>query len=297
MHADEVATDLRLVRRLLTHQFPQWADLPLAPVPSAGTDNALYRLGDDLAVRLPRIHWAVDEVAKEHHWLPTLAPLLPVAIPQPLGMGEPAEGYPWPWSVYRWLDGENPATGGIPDPDSLASQLAQFVSALHRIDPVGGPPAGRGVPLHERDAPTRAAIDALGESVDTGAVTAAWDAALRAPAWPGPPVWIHGDLSPGNLLCIDGRLSAVIDFAGAGVGDPACDMIVAWNLLPAEARSVFRATVRVDDATWERGRGWALSIALIQLPYYHRTNPALAANSRHVIREVLAEHASRGVHR
>jgi aminoglycoside phosphotransferase (APT) family kinase protein len=290
MHVDEVDTDASLVRGLLAAQFPQWADLPIEPVASAGTDNAIYRLGDDKTVRLPRIQWATGQVEKEQQWLPKLAPLLPVAIPVPLGKGEPADGYPWRWSIYRWLNGENPAVNRLDDPGSLATKLAQFVAALHRIDPSGGPSAGRGVPLEERDGPTRTAIDALRGIVDTAAVTAAWDIALRAPAWPGPPVWLHGDLSPGNLLSVDGRLSAVIDFGCLGVGDPACDLIVAWNLLPAETRNVFRAALRVDDATWERGRGWALSIALIQLPYYQSTNPVLAAGARHTIGEVLAEH-------
>jgi aminoglycoside phosphotransferase (APT) family kinase protein len=290
MHVDEIDTDVRLVGRLLAGQFPEWADLPIERVPSAGTDNALYRLGDDKAVRLPRIQSAVKAVAKEHRWLPRLAPLLPVAIPLPLGKGGPAEGYPWHWSVYRWLEGENPAVDCIADPDSLAMELAQFVSALHRIAPAGGPRGDRGEPLEERDAPTRNAIDAVQEMVDTAGVTAAWDAALRAPSWSRPAVWVHGDLSPGNLLTMDGRLSAVIDFGCVGVGDPACDLIVAWNLLPARARHIFRAALGVDDATWERGRGWALSLALIQLPYYQSTNPSLAANARHVIGEVLAEH-------
>ncbi len=164
------------------------------------------------------------------------------------------------------------------------------MKALHRIDPTGGPPASRGVPLEMEDDPTRTAIAALRGMVDTHATTAAWDAALQTPAWSGPSVWVHGDLAPGNLLLRGGRLSAVIDFAGLGVGDPACDLIVAWNLLPADARNVFRADLGVDDATWARGRGWGLSVALIQLPYYKDTNPALAANARHVIREVLADY-------
>jgi aminoglycoside phosphotransferase (APT) family kinase protein len=203
---------------------------------------------------------------------------------------EPAEGYPWHWSVYGWLNGENPAVDRLTAPGLLATELAQFVAALHRIGLAAGPRAGRGEPLEGREAQNRAAIDALQGMVDTAAATAAWDLALQAAAWPGAPVWVHGDLSPGNLLSVDGRLSAVIDFAGVGVGDPACDLIVAWNLLPTEARNVFRAALRVDDATWERGRGWALSIALIQLPYYHTTNPVLAANARHTIDEVLADH-------
>jgi len=297
MHADEADTDVSLVGRLLAAQFPQWGGLPIEPVDSAGTDNAIYRLGDDMAVRLPRIQSATGQLDKEHQWLPRLAPLLPLGIPAPLAKGIPAEGYPWHWSVYRWLEGENATIDRIGDPGEAAADLAQFVTALQRIDPTGGPAPGphnsfRGVPLAMRDAFTRAAIASLRDTLDAGAVTAAWEAALHAPVWHGPHVWIHGDLQSGNLLAVQGRLSAVIDFGCLGVGDPACDLIVAWNLLPADTRNVFRAALGVDDATWTRGRGWALSIALIQLPYYRDTNPVLAANARHVIREVLAEHES-----
>jgi len=291
MHADEVATDASLVRRLLAAQFPQWADLPIEPVASAGTDNAIYRLGDDMAVRLPRIHWATGQVELEQRWLPMLAPLLPVAIPVLLAKGEPAEGYPWHWAIHAWLNGEHPAVDGVADAGSLATEVAQFVAALRRLDPTGGPPAGRGVPLAERDAPTRTAIAGLDEVVDTAAVTAAWEAALSAPVWHGPPVWIHGDLQSGNLLVIDGKLTAVIDFGCLGVGDPACDLIFAWNFLSAETRDVFRSALPVDDATWARGRGWALSVGLIALPYYETTNPVLAGIARYSIDEVLADHA------
>jgi aminoglycoside phosphotransferase (APT) family kinase protein len=295
MHADEVDTDVSLVRRLLAAQFPQWADLPIEPVESAGTDNAIYRLGEDMAVRLPRIHWAIGQVEKEQRWLPKLAPHLPLAIPVPLAKGNPAEGYPWHWSVYPWLEGENATIERIADPRQAAADLAHFITALQRIDPAGGPPPGphnfhRGVPLAMRDASTRAAIASLHGTLDTNATTAAWEAALRAPAWHGPPVWIHGDLQSGNLLALQGRLSAVIDFGCLGVGDPACDVIVAWNLLTAETRDVFRAALQVDDATWARGRGWALSFGLIALPYYHSTNPVLAGISRYAIDEVLTDY-------
>jgi len=289
MHADEVAIDVPLVRRLLAAQFPQWADLAIERVASAGTDNAMYRLGDDMAVRLPRIRWAVDDVDREQHWLPRLAPLLPLAIPVPLGKGEPAAGYPWRWSVYRWLCGENPDVEQFTERRSLALELARFVAALHRIDPAGGPPAGRGVPLAERDAPTRTALDALHGTIETAAATAAWDAALRTPAWAGPPVWVHGDLSAGNLLVVEGRLSAVIDFGGVGIGDPACDLIVAWDLFSGPAREVFGDALGVDEATWSRGRGWALSTALIALPYYRDTNPVIMASARRRLAAVLAD--------
>jgi aminoglycoside phosphotransferase (APT) family kinase protein len=294
MHADELSIDAELVRRLLAGQFPRWAELPIEPVPSAGTDNALYRLGDDLSVRLPRIRGATADVDRAHRWLPRLAPLLPVAIPEPLGRGEPAEGYPWRWSVYRWLDGENPVVGQLADPRALVAELARFITALRGIDPTDAPLSGRGEPLRERDAPTRTAIDAVrgmvDNDIDIDAVTAAWDSALHAPTWGGPLVWIHGDLSPGNLLVVANRLGAVIDCGGVGLGDPACDLVIAWNLLPASVRDDFRTAVGIDDAAWARGRGWALSIALIQLPYYHATNLPLAANSRHVISEVVADH-------
>jgi aminoglycoside phosphotransferase (APT) family kinase protein len=292
MHADEVDTDVSLVRRLLRAQFPQWAALAMERVPSTGTDNALYRLGNDMVVRLPRIDWAVEGSRREREWLPRLAPLLPVAIPVLLAQGTPAEGYPWEWGVYEWLEGENPTIDGIADSDSLARDVAQFVDALHRIDLTDGPPATRGVALHMRDDPTRTAIAALRGLIDTEATTALWEAALQTPPWSRAPVWVHGDLAPGNLLLQGARLTAVIDFAGVGVGDPACDLIVAWNLLPVAARSVFRAALDVDDATWDRGRGWALSVALIQLPYYKDTNEALAANAGHVIREVVADYST-----
>lgn len=289
MHADEMDIDVSLVERLLATQFPQWAALPIQPVPSAGTDNAIFRLGERLAMRLPRIYWAVGEVGKELNWLPLLAPLLPVAIPVPVAKGTPAEGYQWNWGVYPWLEGDNPTVNGITDPDALARDTAQFVNALHRVHLSGGPTTSRGVPLPMRDEPTRTAIAALVGMIDTDAVTAAWKTMLQTPAWSGSPVWVHGDLSPGNLLVQEGRLTGVIDFGGLGVGDPACDLIVAWNLLPASVRNVFRAELALDDATWLRGRGWALSVALIQLPYYKDTNPTLAVNARHVIGQVLAD--------
>ncbi len=289
MHDDEVAIDDALVRRLVQTQLPRWADLPLARVLSSGTDNALFRLGRDLVVRLPRIHWAVDDVDTEQVWLPRLEPQLPVAIPEPVAMGEPALGYPWRWSVYTWIEGSNPSRDDLARPDELAADIASFVTALRRIDPSGAPAAGRGVPLRDRDSLTRAAIAELGAEIDAVAVTAAWDAALAAAPWSGPPVWVHGDLSPGNLLLRDDRLHAVIDFGCLGTGDPAVDLLPAWNLLPVEARPEFRAALDVDDATWARGRGWALSVALVALPYYARRSPAIADRERRVVAEVLAD--------
>jgi aminoglycoside phosphotransferase (APT) family kinase protein len=296
MHDGEVSVDASLVRRLLAAQYPQWGDLPLAPVDSAGTDNAIFRLGSDMAVRLPRIDWAIGQVEKEHRWLPQLAPFLPLAIPTPLAKGEPGEGYPWRWTIHRWLDGENAASEPIADLSRAATDLARFIAALQQIDPTGGPLALdhdlRGVPLALRDRSTREATAALDGLIDTDAATAAWGAALEAPDWDRPPVWFHGDLLPGNLLVDRGRLSAVIDFGGLGVGDPACDLIAAWALFSGESRDVFRSALSVDDATWARGRGHALSQALIFVPYYLDTNPVGVRGARRTIDEVLADHAS-----
>jgi aminoglycoside phosphotransferase (APT) family kinase protein len=294
MHVHEVDIDVALVGRLLAAQFPQWADLPIEPVHPAGTDNAIYRVGSDMAVRLPRIHGATGQLEKEHRWLPRLAPLLPLAIPIPLGKGTPAEGYPWHWSVYRWLDGEPATIDRIADPRQAATELAKFIAAMQQIDPVEGPPPGehnsfRGVPLARPDLSTRDAITALRDTIDADAATGAWEAALRAPAWQGPALWLHGDLLVANLLAQRGRLSAVIDFGCLGVGDPACDVMVGWTYLSAETRDVFRAALPVDDATWARGRGWALSFGVIALPYYQSTNPVLSGIARYAIDEVLAD--------
>jgi aminoglycoside phosphotransferase (APT) family kinase protein len=294
MHVDEVDTDASLVSRLLASQFPQWADLPIEPVQSAGTDNAVYRLGDDMAVRLPRIHWAIGQVEKEHQWLPRLASFLPLTIPIPLAMGEPGEGYPWQWSVYRWLEGESATIKRIADPPQAATDLAQFITALQQIDTTGGPLAVdhnlRGIPLTRRDTGTRQAIAALHDTINVDIAMIVWEAALQAPEWDRAPVWFHGDLLPGNLLVERGRLSAVIDFGGLGVGDPACDLIIAWGLFSGESRDVFRAALAVDDATWARGRGHALSQAVIFIPYYLNTNPVGVGNARRMIDEVLADY-------
>jgi aminoglycoside phosphotransferase (APT) family kinase protein len=290
MHEGELEIDVPLVRRLLAAQFPRWADLPIERVEPAGTDNAIFRLGADLAVRLPRIRWANDEPAKAQRWLPRLAPLLPLAIPVPIALGTPAEGYPWEWSVCRWLGGEN-ATVDRLDPAHSATDLAGFIAAFQRIDATDGPPAeGRGGPLAPRDERVRDSIASLGDEIDAEAVAEEWEAALGAPEWSDAPVWIHGDLDSRNLLAERGRLSGVLDFGTLAVGDPACDVMVAWKMLPAETRGVFRAELSVDDATWARARGWVLSQALIALAYYTmETNPVLVRESWRWMAEVLAD--------
>lgn len=293
MHHDEIDTDVDLVRRLIAAQKPPWAGLPIAPVTSTGTANAMYRLGDGMVVRLPLRPSGTRAVEKEHRWLPALAPQLPVGIPLPLLRGRPTDDYALPWSVYPWFEGEDATTATF-DPGQAASDVAGFVDALRSIDPTGAPEPsaaayGRGVPLAARDDYTRRAIDASRHLVDTDAVTSAWEAARRVPEWDRPAVWVHGDIASGNLLFRDGRLSAVIDFSSLGIGDPACDLIVAWEMFDAESRQVLRSELQVDDATWERSRGWALSTAIVALPYYEETNPFMAAQARHKLAVVLGE--------
>ncbi|MET7327657.1 aminoglycoside phosphotransferase family protein [Nonomuraea sp. NPDC005650] len=291
MHADEVLTDVALVRRLLAGQFPQWAELRIEPVDSYGTDHDIYRLGDELSVRMPRIGWATGQAAKEARWLPKLAPHLPLAVPVQVAMGDPAEGYPFAWSVYEWLPGAN-ANGTIRDLDQAAADLAAFVTALRRIDRTGAHPRARGArggPLAEGDESVRRSIAQLGDRIDGAAALRSWQESLDAPAWDGPEVWVHGDLLPGNLLVVDGRLSAVIDFGGLNVGDPACDLQPAWNVFAGDSRRRFRAELGVDDASWLRGRGWALSQAVNALPYYWDTNPGMIRQASNALAQVLAD--------
>lgn len=297
MHEHEIDTDAELVRRLLASQLPAWADLPIARVASSGTDHAIYRLGDALSVRLPRIDWAAEQPAMEWEWLPRFVPHLPLEIPVPLAIGEPAEGYPYRWLVSPWIDGQDATREHVDDLYAAAIDMAAFLLALQGIDTEGGRPSGRrnfyrGVPLRLLDESARRAIPEWAGEFDVAMLTAAWEEAIAAPAWDGAPVWLHGDLMPGNLLAREGRLAGVIDFGCMGVGEPATDLQIAWALFDGESREAFREAMGADNATWARGRGWALR-SVGALPYYRETNPGIVARSRHVIGAVLADFAAR----
>ncbi|MEV4897604.1 aminoglycoside phosphotransferase family protein, partial [Nonomuraea sp. NPDC055795] len=253
--------DAALASRLVDSQFPQWAGLPLDLVDPGGSDHMIYRLGEELAVRLPRHSGAIEQAAKELEWLPRLAPHLPLAIPVPVAVGRPDFGYPWPWGVSRWLEGEVATVEALADSGEAAAELAAFLLALQGFAAVPGsvPP---GESLAARDRSTRAAIARADGAFDGAAMTALWEEALAAPEWGRDPVWFHGDFHTGNLLTVGGRLSAVIDFGGLGAGDPACDLTIAYTLMSPAARTAFRAALDVDEATWLRGRGWALTTGL-----------------------------------
>lgn len=287
--------DTALVRRLIATQFPEWAQLPVQRVANEGWDNRTYHLGSDMTVRLPSGEGYAAQVEKEQRWLPILAPYLPLPIPVPLGMGEPAEGYPYHWSVNRWLDGVAASPDNIEDMDRFATDLGGFLTALQRIDSLGGPAAGthsafRGAALSNYDEETRSSIETLGDRIDGAKATEVWETALTA-TWNGPAVWFHGDVAVGNLLIRDGRLAAVIDFGTSGVGDPACDLVIAWTLFDDQSRKAFSAALSADPGTWARGRAWALWKELIGLAAQVREDPETTITSR-VLEQVFADHDS-----
>lgn len=290
--------------RLVAGQFPQWARLPVVPVGLGGWDNTTFRLGEELSIRLPSGDGYVAQVRKEHRWLPFLADRLPLPIPAPVAMGQPGPGFSRPWSIYRWIDGEPACLGQVPDLAAFAADLAGFLAALHAVDASGGPAPGlhsafRGGPLSAWDDQTRASIRQLRGDIDAEAAARVWDTAL-ASTWQRAPVWVHGDVTASNLLVAGGVLSAVIDFGCAAVGDPACDLVMAWTFFSGEAAAVFRRGLPLDDATWGRARGWALWKALVTLSAAReQRDDALAAARRfgwrhsphQIIDLVIADHA------
>ncbi|HLH99207.1 MAG TPA: aminoglycoside phosphotransferase family protein [Acidimicrobiales bacterium] len=294
LHQDEVPVDEALVRSLLAGQCPQWADLPLSPAGS-GTDNTMYRLGDELLIRLPRT--AGEGVRKERQWLPRLAPYLPCAIPELVYAGGPNDAYPLDWSIYRWIDGEVAAPGSVADWPGFGADLAGFVQALHRINLVGARRVGalkwyRGGLLQKQAGWVRESLDGcrarLGSSLDIGALERAWLAALDLPGPSGPQVWLHGDLKPTNLLVRHGKLHAVIDFGSLSVGWPDAEHSTVWDL-PPEARAAYRKTLGLDDAVWERARAWAIAVAASGIPYYWTSYPAFVAECRARLEAIVAD--------
>jgi aminoglycoside phosphotransferase (APT) family kinase protein len=293
MHPDQVDISVEVVAALVTEQFPQWRELPIRPVTAHGTVNALFRLGDEVVLRFP-LQPSLDpglreELRTEQDHARRIAAHVSVDIPEPLGFGEPGEGYPGPWTAYGWIPGQPAGAGRIGDPGVFARDLAGFVTALHAIDTGNQSWNGRsrGGPLLRADQYVRSALAQSAHLTDTVRLAEIWAQCLQAPAHDGPDVWIHADLMPGNLLVRDGRLAAVIDLGAVAAGDPAVDLMPAWCLLPTGARDTYREALGVDDATWERGRGWAIVQAIIALPYYVDTNPVMAETARHTLAAIL----------
>ncbi|MER5336580.1 aminoglycoside phosphotransferase family protein [Micromonospora sp. NPDC002717] len=293
-----IEADDELVRRLLRSQAPQLAEMPLKRLATAGVNNTIYRLGDDLTVRLPQTAWCADHIRKEQRWLPALGEHVTLRIPTLVHACEPGGDFPWHWSIYGWLDGDEAVHTPVTDEHAMARQLATLIEELQQVTITDGPLSGehsgmRGLPLAVRDPVVRQALANI-TSFDTAAATAAWEAAVRTPAWQGPPVWSHGDLHPGNVLVDNGVLSAVIDWEMLSVGDPALDLSGAWMLLTEAGRETFRNSLTIDDDTWARGRGWALCIGVIAAAYYHDSNPILAGFSRRAAQDAVDDFLRNG---
>jgi aminoglycoside phosphotransferase (APT) family kinase protein len=285
----EVEIDVALVRRLVAAQFPQWAALDVWLVDSQSWDNEVFHLGGDLAVRLPRRTMGARQAERQHRWLRLLAPRLPLPIPVPVGEGRPGHGYPWSWSVVPWFAGEIAALEPELDLGAAARDLAEFLHALRRIPGPGPPNPFRGIPLARRNDHVRLAISQLGGVVaDTAPLLRIWQQALDVPEWAGPPRWFHGDLHPANVVALNGQVSAIIDFDHVGIGDPACDMMIAWTMLSDAERPEFRARLHIDDATWERGRGWALNLGVAALAF-GGPQDLLATIARHALDELTID--------
>jgi aminoglycoside phosphotransferase (APT) family kinase protein len=293
-NTDKVHIDVTLVHHLIAKQFPQWADLPIKPVAVGGWDNRTFHLGEQMLVRMPSAEEYAMKVEKEQLWLPKLAPHLPLPIPTPLAMGEPGEGYPWQWSVYRWIEGETAASTHITDLNDFATHLANFLIALQRIDTTDGPLPRLGNfsyigGLAVYDNEIRQAIPILKNKIDSTAAIQIWERALET-TWQRAPVWVHGDISAGNLLVRKGKLSAVIDFGGLAIGDPACDLVIAWKFFQGKSRETFRKMLPLDVGTWDRARGWALWKALIVEAGLTDTNAVEIVQSWRTLEEVLTDY-------
>ncbi|MGW4468762.1 aminoglycoside phosphotransferase family protein [Nonomuraea sp. NPDC004354] len=291
-----VTVNAEQAHRLVAEQFPQWADLPVEPVSNGGWDNVTFHLGDGMLMRLPSAAEYALAVEKEHRWLPPLASQLPLPIPTPLAKGEPGAGYPFSWSIYQWLDGEPASADRIADPVGFAVDLAGFVAALQSVDTADGPRPGkhnwfRGATLRTYEGLLEHALKELDGHVDVSLAREIWKTALDA-RWDGVDRWFHGDLAQGNVLLEDGRLAAVIDFGTCGVGDPACDLAIAWTLLTADGRQAFRERLSVDDAKWARGRGWALWKTMATCSDTLGDTDEVALNARRVLTEIFAEYSA-----
>lgn len=294
MHDNEFNIDETLVTNLLKQQYPELAELPLAKIKHYGTDNAILRVGDKYAIRLPRVEYAAEQIEKEIVWLPKFISHLALTIPSPIHIGKPSNDFPHSWYLYHWIEGEDAYNTPPQNLNQFASDLAGFIKALWKVDIAGAPLARRGLPLkeHGRDEWVYQSISELKRYMDDSTLqhcTDIWEETSSTPLWHKPPVWLHADLLPSNLLLLNDKLHAVIDFGLMGIGDPACDLIPAWCLFDRESRMIFKESLNVDENTWIRGKGWALSIALIIMPYYKDTNPVLMSVARRIIGEITHE--------
>ena len=292
---DKLEITSQIVSSLIAEQFPQFSHLPIRPVDHGGNDNRTFHLGTEMSIRLPSSEEYVRQVKKEQEWLPKIAPHLPLPIPQPIAMGMPSESYPLNWSIYKWLAGESPNNLELGDTylETIAAQLANFLSEFHKYDAAGAPAPGlhnwwRAAHTSIYDAQTRMLIEQLKDLVDADKATSLWQRAISS-KWNKDPVWVHGDVASGNLLVKNNKLAAVIDFGCMGIGDPACDLTIAWTFFRGKSREIFKANLQLDEETWARARGWAMWKALFEISELKDKSGVGLMKQRQIINAVMKE--------
>lgn len=259
---DNIKIDTNLVKKLIAEQFPQWQSLSIHPVAQSGWDNRTFHLGEEMVIRLPSDKEYEPQIEKEYRWLPSLSKQLSFQITQPIALGKPSSTYPWHWSINRWIEGESASRQNIHDIKFFAEALGACLKEFQSLDATGGPLAGahnfyRGGLLNAYDHEMRLAIPKIKNFHEQSLAASLWQEAL-ASKWHLRPVWVHGDIAVGNILVHSGRLHGLIDFGQLAIGDPACDLVIAWNFFSSEERSVFKKAVQLDNDTWIRALGWAL---------------------------------------
>lgn len=274
------------IHNLVKNQFPEWRDLEIKPILPLGTDNLMYRLGNDKIIRIPITKESILDIEKEINCLPKFSNL-PITTPQIIAIGQEAKEQNSRWIICNWIKGDNFNKNNIQDQKQAAIDLANFINELQKIDITNAPESRRGKPLQNFDKKVRESIKSLDDCYDIKLLNNIWEKALDAEIWTKSPVWIHSDLHEGNVITHNGKISAIIDFGLAGIGDPACDIVPAWTLLQKEAQTTFRNHINADEETWKRGHGWALSFGVIAYSYYRKTKHPIAEISRKVIDEVI----------
>lgn len=289
MHNDEVRIDDQLVTELLRNQFHQWLNLPLSRIAPEGTDHVMFKLGEDKVVRLPRILSAAKNLKREYDFLDLLAGKVSMPIPKLIALGRPDKNYPFYWSIGTFLHGKNLSVDVGFDLLDAVESLALFVNELHDVDTSLGVECRRGVHPKTYTVDVMASMEQLKDCYDISQLKKCWQSIVVTPDWCGAPKWIHGDLHPGNFLVLDKKISAIIDFGLAGIGDPACDLMVAWTLLDTKARAIFKKAIQIDEDSWRRAKGWAFYLGVMGYPYYKSSNPVFAAIAKRSLDEVLLD--------